>query len=81
MPTNCLRGGKKNKMENYLEFNNKEINYTEYLIKEAQKKRYVLDTSVITKWYYKKDGEDLYNASIIYDILESKNYIFLHQTY
>ena len=52
------------------------INYTEYLIKETQKKRYVLDTSVITKWYYKKDEEDLYNASIIYDILESKNYIF-----
>jgi len=36
----------------------------------------VLDTSVITKWYYKKDEEDLYNSSIIYDILESKKYIF-----
>jgi predicted nucleic acid-binding protein len=63
-------------MENYLDLNNKEINYTEYLIRETQKKRYVLDTSVITKWYYKKDEEDLSNASIIYDILESKNYIF-----
>lgn len=63
-------------MENYSDFSKKEINYTEYLIKETQKKRYVLDTSVITKWYYKKDEEDLYNALIIYDILESKNYIF-----
>lgn len=65
-------------MENYSNFNStsKEINYAEYLIKETQKKRYVLDTSVITKWYYKKDEEDLYNASIIYDILELKNYIF-----
>jgi len=63
-------------MDNYSDFNNKEINYNEYLIKEAQKKRYVLDTSVITKWYYKKEEEDLYDASIIYDILGSKNYIF-----
>ena len=63
-------------MENYSNFNNKEINYTEYLIKETQKKRYVLDTSVITKWYYKKDEKDRYNASIICDILELKNYIF-----
>ena len=63
-------------MENYLDFNNKEINYTEYLIKETQKKRFVLDTSVITKWYYRKDEEDIYNASIIYEDLGSKNYIF-----
>jgi predicted nucleic acid-binding protein len=63
-------------MENYPDFNNKEINYAEYLIKETQKKRYVLDTSVITKWYYKKDEEDVYNASVIYDNLESKNFIF-----
>ena len=63
-------------MENYLDFNNEEINYTEYLIKETQKKRFVLDTSVITKWYYRKDEEDIYNASIIYENLGSKNYIF-----
>lgn len=76
MLTNCLPGGKKNKMENYSIFNNQENNYKEYLVKETLKKRYILDTSVITKWYYKKDEEDLYNASILYDNLQSEHYIF-----
>src|SRR4030066_2020347 len=63
-------------MENYSYFNDKEINHTEYLIKEAIKKRYVLDTSVVAKWYYKKDERDLKNASIIYNLLKSENNIF-----
>lgn len=63
-------------MENFTSYNNKEINYTEHLIKEVLKKRYVLDASVISKWYYDKDEEDLYNASIIYNTLQLENYIF-----
>ena len=63
-------------MENYPDFNSKEINYTEYLIKEAIKKRYVLDTSVVAKWYYKKNESDLGNASVIYNLLKSENNIF-----
>lgn len=73
---NCLKGGKKNKMENYPVFNNQEINYTEYLVKETLKKRYVLDTSVIAKWYYKKGEDDLRSASLIYNNLKSSNSIF-----
>jgi predicted nucleic acid-binding protein len=63
-------------MGNYPDFNSKEINYTEYFIKEAIKKRYVLDTSVVAKWYYKKDESDLENASVIYNLLKSENNIF-----
>ncbi|MBM3702588.1 MAG: type II toxin-antitoxin system VapC family toxin [Actinobacteria bacterium] len=63
-------------MDNYSYFNDKEANYTEYLIKEAIKKRYVLDTSVVAKWYYKKNESDLENASIIYNLLKSENNIF-----
>ncbi len=75
MPTNFLKGGKNNKMENYSTYNNQEINYAEYFVKETIKKRYVLDASVITKWYYKKDEEDLHSASVIYDNLQSENFI------
>lgn len=63
-------------MENFTSFNDKEINYKRYLIKEALKKRYVLDASVVSKWYYDRNEEDLYNASTIYNILQSENYIF-----
>lgn len=63
-------------MENYTSFNNNEINYTEYLIKETSKKRYVLDASVISKWYYDKGEGDLYNALTIYNNLKSESNIF-----
>ena len=63
-------------MENFTSFNDKEIDYTRYLIKEALKKLYVLDASVVSKWYYDKNEEDLYNASFIYNILQSENYVF-----
>lgn len=63
-------------MEAFTNFDNREVDYTEYLVREALKKRYILDASVVSKWYYDKDEEDLYNASIIYNTLQSENYIF-----
>ncbi len=72
----CLTVGRKNKMEDYTPFTGKEKNYAEYLVKETLKKRYMLDTSVIVKWYYRKNEEDLNNASIIYSKLQSENFIF-----
>ena len=72
---NCLPSGRKNKMENYSVYNNEERKYADYFVKETLKKRYLLDTSVITKWYYKKDEEDLHNASILYNNLRSEHYI------
>jgi predicted nucleic acid-binding protein len=47
-----------------------------YLIKEVLKKRYILDASVVSKWYYQKDEEDFKNALIIYNKLQSENYTF-----
>jgi predicted nucleic acid-binding protein len=63
-------------MENFYYFNNEETNYTKYLIKEVLKKRYILDASVVSKWYYQKDEEDFKNALIIYNKLQSENYTF-----
>ena len=71
-----LRDGRKNNMENYEPFNGTDSNYAGYFVSELLKKRYVLDASVISKWYYGKDEEDLYNAAAIYDNLQSKKYTF-----
>ncbi len=63
-------------MENFPIFNRKEIGYTDFLVGEAQKKRYVLDTSVASKWYYQKDESDIASAEIFYEALKSKNIVF-----
>jgi predicted nucleic acid-binding protein len=72
----CLKGGRKSNMENYSTFNDVPPEYTEYFIKEALKKRFVLDTSVITKWYYSKGEEDISNSNLLYNNLHSDNFIF-----
>ena len=63
-------------MENYPVFNGKEIDYADFLVGEAQKKRYVLDTSVASKWYYQKDESDILSAGIFYKALKSRDIIF-----
>ena len=63
-------------MENYATFNDVPPEYKEYFIKEALKKRFVLDTSVTTKWYYSKGEEDLSNSKLLYNNLHSDNSIF-----
>jgi len=69
-----LKGG--NKMEDFSLFNNRESNCAQYFVKEALKKRYVLDTSVISKWYYRNNEEDVEIASAIYNSLRSEKYVF-----
>jgi len=63
-------------MESYEPFNSTSSNYTEYFVSEALKKRYVLDASVISKWYYEKDEQDLFKAAAIYNNLQSRQYTF-----
>jgi predicted nucleic acid-binding protein len=63
-------------MENFPIFNGKETDYTDFLVGEAQKKRYVLDTSVASKWYYQRDESDIDSAEIFYEALKSKNIVF-----
>jgi len=56
-------------------FNEEQIDYSEYLIKESLKKRYILDASVVSKWFHKRNEGDLYNASLVYNKLKSEKYI------
>ena len=59
-------------MESSVIFNEKLIELPDFLIGESRRKRYVLDASVVFKWYYKKNEADLHNADILYDFLNSK---------
>ena len=56
-------------------FNEEENDYSEFLIKDSLKKRYILDSSVVSKWFHKINEDDLYNASLIYNKCRSEKYI------
>jgi predicted nucleic acid-binding protein len=62
-------------MEKTVIFNEKRIKLPEFLIVESRIKKYVLDASVVFKWYYKKNETDLYSADILYNFLNSHQYI------
>lgn len=62
-------------MENFGYFNDNQIKYPDYLIKELLKKRYIVDTSVASKWFYKENEEDINNASFLYNKLKSEKCI------
>ncbi len=74
---NSLDGRKKIEMESVSVFNHKNIKLPEYLIGEPQKRIYIIDTSVVFKWYYKKNEEDIDKAKILYDLLSSEDNILL----
>lgn len=62
-------------MESKVAFNDKIEELPQFLIGETGKKKYVLDASVVFKWYYKKNEADLHNADILYNYLNSDKYI------
>ena len=62
-------------MESSVVFNEKHIELPVFLIGESRRKKYVLDASVVFKWYYKKNETDLYSADILYNFLNSRQYI------
>jgi len=62
-------------MEKTVIFNEKRIKLPDFLIGESQRKKYVLDASVVFKWYYKKNETDSYSADILYNFLNSRQYI------
>lgn len=49
----------------------------DFLIKESAIRKYIIDASVVFKWYYKKDEKDLRQAEILYGLLESDTGILL----
>lgn len=74
---NFLEGGEKTEMESFSLFNEKPIALPEYLIGEPRKRRYIIDASVVFKWYYKNNEEDLDKAELMYDLLCSGDCILL----
>ncbi|GAI13261.1 unnamed protein product [marine sediment metagenome] len=64
-------------MESSVVFNEKRIELPDFLVGESRRKKYVLDASVVFKWYYKKNETDLYSADILYNFLNSHQYILI----
>ena len=56
-------------------FNEERIKLPDFLIGESKVRKYVLDASVVFKWYYKKNEVDLCKADILYNFLDSKEYL------
>ena len=69
--------GERLRMESISVFNDKQISLPEYLIGEPRKRKYIIDTSVVFKWYYKKNEEDLDKAETLYDLIISNDGILL----
>jgi len=54
-------------MENYLKFVEEQKKINEFIIREIRKRKFIIDTSVIIKWYYRKNEEDLKQANFFYN--------------
>jgi len=64
-------------MESTLTFNGRKIPLGIYLIGESVTRKYVIDASVVFKWYYKKNEEDLEKAKLLYRLLNSDDSLLL----
>ena len=64
-------------MESTLTFNKEEARVNDLLIRESAIRKYIIDASMVFKWYYKKDEKDLRQAEILYGLLESDTGILL----
>lgn len=64
-------------MEGPAVFNDERISLPEYLISEPYRKDYVIDASVVFKWYFKKDEEDIDKADTIFDLLNSSHCLLI----
>jgi len=60
-------------MEEYFKYNEDYEKFSEFIIKESFKRKYILDSSVIIKWYYSNNEEDLRQANYFYNN-SKKNY-------
>ena len=64
-------------MEDIPIFNGEKTSVQEFLVKEMPMKKYIIDASVVFKWYYKKDEKDTTQAKIIYALLKTEIYLLL----
>jgi predicted nucleic acid-binding protein len=64
-------------MEDIPIFNGEKTSVQEFLVKEMPMKKYIIDASVVFKWYYKKNEDDIAQAEIIYSLLKTHIYLLL----
>ncbi len=60
-------------MEEYFKYNEDYKKFSEFIIKESLKRKYILDSSVVIKWYYSDNEEDLEQANYFFNN-PKKNY-------
>ncbi len=60
-----------NELENTIAFNEERLDLREFILKESNIKKYIVDASVALKWYYRKDEKDLDKAEKLYSFLWS----------
>lgn len=60
-----------NPMENYFKLVEEQKKLNEFIIKEIKKRKFIIDSSVVIKWFYEKNEEDLEQANFFYN--KSKN--------
>jgi predicted nucleic acid-binding protein len=64
-------------MSNTLDFLSEPISHEDFIIKEHDLRNYIVDASVVFKWYYKKDEGDLEKAESLFKLLETDEAIFI----
>jgi len=58
-------------MENYFKLAEEQKKLNEFIIKEIKKRKFIIDSSVVIKWFYEKNEENLEQANFFYN--KSKN--------
>jgi predicted nucleic acid-binding protein len=60
-----------NELENTITFNEERIDLREFILKESNIKKYIVDASIALKWYYRKNEKDLEKTEKLYGFLWS----------
>lgn len=64
-------------MKSSIVFNDERISLPEYIINEPSRREYIIDASVVFKWYYKKNENDTDKADILFELLNYKHFLLL----
>jgi len=54
-------------MDNFFKIIEEQKKLNDFIIKELKKRKFIIDSSVVIKWYYKKNEEDLVQANYFYN--------------
>lgn len=64
-------------MEDILTYDGDRTDVKDFIIKETNINKYIVDASVALKWYYRKDEDDLEKANMLYRYLWSDKDILM----